>query len=441
LQVLETGEAAQFREVIETENGFHHMLSAKFPMRTPEGEPCVGGISLDITEQEQIRVALARSEERLRLAIRGGVLGVWEWSGDDFNIMSRELCAYLGLETEEEAVEVPIDLIYERIHPEDAEAIGQAIERLVALGDGEFRQSVRVVIQGSEERTVLLIGQLHTTEAGPRMLGVAMDITETKRAEALIRRSQEELEREVDIRTRQLVVTNALLQREVEERTLAEEQLEEIRRLLTRSQETERMRLAHELHDGPMQELATIGYELTRARRKVNDDELAEELGNIRERLQEVNLLLRSFAGDLRPPLLDTFGLAAAIDGLVEQVQARTPNLALTTDLPADETKMNDDLDLAIYRICQQALHNMQRHARATKAHVALRFMPEVVELTVKDNGRGFEVPETWMELAREGHLGIVGMQERIRALGGELTLTSAPGKGTTLQVKAPRPR
>lgn len=272
------------------------------------------------------------------------------------------------------------------------------------------------------------------------MLGVAMDITEKKRAEEVIRRAQEELEREVDLRTRQLAVTNALLRREGEERLQAEIQLEEIRRLLTRSQEGERMRLAHELHDGPMQELATIGFELARAGRKLDNIPVAEELANIRQRLQDVNFVLRNFAGDLRPPLLDTFGLAAAISGLVEQVQERNPDLSFVVAVPEEEPEVDDEVSLAIYRVCQQAIYNIQRHAQAATVQVRLECTPARVELTVKDDGVGFAVPSAWVEMARTGHLGIVGMEERMRALGGDFMLESAPGQGTTLRAAVPGP-
>ncbi len=439
-EVLESGRPGQFSELIEIADGLHHMLAVKFPMRTSTGERCVGGVSLDITEQERIREALTISEERLRLAIRSGVLGMWEWDAGEAIVMSRRLCEFLGFETDAEEMAIPIAGIGERLHPDDAKYAYAALLDLMAQRDGEFRWALRVNAPGEEERWVELVGHLHTLRSGQRILGVAMDITEKKRAEEVIRHAHEELEREVDLRTRQLAVTNALLRREGEERLQAETQLEEIRRLLTRSQETERMRLAHELHDGPMQELATIGFELARARRRLGEVPVADELATIRQRLQEVNLELRNFAGDLRPPLLDTFGLAAAISGLVEQVQLRDPDLSYTASVPEEEPEVDDEVSLAIYRVCQQAIYNIQRHAHATAVQVQLACTPERVELTVKDDGVGFAVPPAWVEMARTGHLGIVGMEERMRALGGDFMLESAPGQGTTLRAAVPRP-
>ena len=440
LEVLESGRPGQFSELIQMADGLHHMLAVKFPMRTSTGERCVGGVSLDITEQERIREALATSEERLRLAIRSGALGMWEWDAGEAIVMSRRLCEFLGFETGAEEMAIPIEIIGERLHPDDAISAYAALLDLMAQRDGEFRRTMRVHAPGKEEHWIELVGHLHTLGSGPRMLGVAMDITEKKRAEEVIRRAQEELEREVDLRTRQLAVTNALLRREGEERLQAEIQLEEIRRLLTRSQEGERMRLAHELHDGPMQELATIGFELARAGRKLDNIPVAEELANIRQRLQDVNFVLRNFAGDLRPPLLDTFGLAAAISGLVEQVQERNPDLSFVVAVPEEEPEVDDEVSLAIYRVCQQAIYNIQRHAQAATVQVRLECTPARVELTVKDDGVGFAVPSAWVEMARTGHLGIVGMEERMRALGGDFMLESAPGQGTTLRAAVPGP-
>lgn len=438
-EVLNTGRPKQFNERFARTDGMHHYLSVKFPMRTPTGEKCVGGVSFDVTVQQRTEAALAISEERLRLAMSGAALGTWDWAGKGEVVVNRRLCNYLKVEAVGEETPVPLPLIQARLHPDDAPVVDQTVSELMARGSGEFRRQVCVQVPDEVTRWLLLVGQLHTIDGNPRMSGVAIDITETKRAEEVIRRAQEELEKRVDLRTRQLAIANQHLRREMDERRTAEAQLEEIRRLLARSRESERMRLAHELHDGPMQELATLGFELTWACKKLGDSPVVSEITSIRDRMRGVNLVLRNFAGDLRPPLLDSFGLVAALDGLIEQLQQRSPELAVTASLPEEEAELDDEVNLAIYRICQQALHNIQRHAEATAVRVALSVTPEAVELTVEDNGHGFETPATWVELAREGHMGIVGMEERARALGGSLSLQSEPGRGTRLSAIAPR--
>ncbi len=253
-------------------------------MRTPAGQKALGAILLDVTEQETTKEALRISEERLRLAIRGGAVGMWDWQGGGTILLSEGICTFLGLEAEGEETAVPASAIIERIHDDDVALVAQSVSELMARGDGEFRVEIRVPAGEDEVNWLLLVGQFHSGGSGPRMLGVAINITETKRAEETVRRAQEELERRVELRTRQLAVTNARLRHEVDERRQAETQLEEIRRLLARGQEAERIRLAHELHDGPMQELATLGFELTRTMRMM-DEAAAAQIASIRDRL------------------------------------------------------------------------------------------------------------------------------------------------------------
>ncbi len=130
----------------------------------------------------------------------------------------------------------------------------------------------------------------------------------------------------------------------------------------------------------------------------------------------------------------------AAIKGLIDQVQQNNPELTIAADLPDEDAAVDEEVSLVIYRICQQALHNLQRHAQATAARVVLHVEPDHVALTVADNGVGFTPPVTWLELARDGHMGIVGMEERMRALGGSFELHSAPGNGTTIHAVTPLP-
>lgn len=438
-QVIQSEQPNQYTEVAMRAVGPRNLLSVKFPIRTRDGQLRVGGLSFDVTVQRKIEAALVMSEERLRLAVSGGALGMWEWDGKDTLLFNRRMCNFLNLEATDEETAVHSRSVVANVHADDVGQVSSAIAELIALGDGEFRSQVRVPLQNGEQRWLLLVGHLHTVDTHPHMLGVAIDVTESKRAEEVIRRAQEELEQRVELRTRQLAASNSLLRREVDERRQTEARLAEIRSLLARSQEVERMHLAHELHDGPMQELAVLGFELSRAMRSLAESPVARDIASIRDRLQTVNFVLRNVTSDLRPPLLDTFGLVAGISDLVEEAQQRSPEIAITAHLPADETALDDQVNLAIYRVCQQALHNMRRHAQATAVRVELAITDESVLLTVTDNGKGFATPKSWVELARAGHMGVAGMEERMRGIGGTFTLESAPGAGTVVRVVAPR--
>ena len=107
----------------------------------------------------------------------------------------------------------------------------------------------------------------------------------------------------------------------------------------------------------------------------------------------------------------------------------------------SDGTTLPENVRLALFRIYQAALTNVVRHAQADKVVVRLHLDAEQVMLEVEDNGRGFDLPQRWIELARQGHLGLVGMVERAEAVGGQLTVQSEPGRGTVIRVTVPRPQ
>jgi signal transduction histidine kinase len=106
-----------------------------------------------------------------------------------------------------------------------------------------------------------------------------------------------------------------------------------------------------------------------------------------------------------------------------------------------DEQSLAEPVRLALFRIYQAALNNVARHAQAQRVDIRFRFADDEIVLEIQDDGRGFELPERWITLAREGHLGLVGAAERAEAVGGKLDVESAPGKGTCLRVIVPRER
>jgi signal transduction histidine kinase len=203
--------------------------------------------------------------------------------------------------------------------------------------------------------------------------------------------------------------------------------------------EEERIRLAANLHDGPIQRLASVSLTLDRALLRLDrGDPLGA--GGLLERGQdelrdEVDTLRRMMS-ELRPPILDEAGFEAGVRDLVLDFGQRTGvrggvSGALHAPLP-------DDTETALYRVVQEALWNVAKHADATAVEVELRDLGGIVELTVADDGRGFR-PAASTELLRDGHFGLVGMRERIESTGGLLVVESAPGAGTRLTASVPR--
>jgi len=195
------------------------------------------------------------------------------------------------------------------------------------------------------------------------------------------------------------------------------------------AQEEERARVARDLHDEVNQSLTGLLLRLEAAR-EAAPPELEPELAETKALANQAMRELLSLARQLRPTALDDLGLAAAIAGLVERLGEGEIEAAIEVEVNFSD--LSDDAQLVVYRVAQEALSNAARHSGAAHVTVALRLGPEEVELTVADDGRGFAFAES------ERGLGIGGMRERALLVGGELTLESRPGAGTTVRLTIP---
>lgn len=212
----------------------------------------------------------------------------------------------------------------------------------------------------------------------------------------------------------------------------------EMQRHLIQSREKERLHIAREIHDGPLQGLIAMTWYLKDFRNSLEDTSLMERIERIESTLQEQIRELRSFSQQLRPPVLIPFGLEKAIRSHAEQFQASHPELQIYLGLQPDYRRLSEDIRLALFRIYQELLNNIVRHAEARVVEVRLEVEPEQAWLQVSDNGKGFVVPKSWVQNAREGHLGLVGVQERAASVNGSVEITSAPDHGTVIRVSVP---
>ena len=222
-----------------------------------------------------------------------------------------------------------------------------------------------------------------------------------------------------------------------------ERQMQENMRLyiqqITRAQEEERSRIARELHDSTAQELIALLHQvegLLRDKEKLPPGQ-AKALRKVYEQIKGVLQGVRYFGRDLRPSILDDLGLRAALEWLVEQLQAEH-NVECDFRVLGEERRLSTEAEVMIFRIVQEAMRNIGKHSRASKAEITVKFEPRETTITVTDNGAGFQLSESVGDLTRAGKLGLAGMQERARLLGGSLSVQSEPGKGTTIVVKAP---
>jgi PAS domain S-box-containing protein len=213
----------------------------------------------------------------------------------------------------------------------------------------------------------------------------------------------------------------------------------EVQRRLMEQREMERLDLARDLHDGPLQELTAISFTLADAVSIDQKDERIARLTSAQNLLLRQASEIRQFCNELRPPALAPFGLEKAVRSHIEAFQSRHPNIRFHLDLTADRQALSEHTRMGLFRIYQELLNNIAKHSQASDVWIRLSLDSENGTLEVRDNGVGFHVPTDWMAQARSGHLGLIGMRERASAIHGVLDIQSRPGHGTRVRVTAPR--
>jgi signal transduction histidine kinase len=211
---------------------------------------------------------------------------------------------------------------------------------------------------------------------------------------------------------------------------------------ITNAQEDERRRLARELHDDTLQalialkqrvQLAQLGLQTSIKTASSEPTEL-DEIGSLTEQTIEN---LRRLTRDLRPIYLEDLGLVPALEMLAQET-GQSMGITVEFQQQGNEIRFDASIELALYRIAQEALSNIARHARAKQASLSISFYPDKVSLQVSDDGIGFELPKSSAEYAAYGHYGLLGLQERAELIGASLNIRTSSGKGTHLTVTIP---
>jgi signal transduction histidine kinase len=244
------------------------------------------------------------------------------------------------------------------------------------------------------------------------------------------------LRKEREYRTK-LEVAQKEQQKVAEELGVMQQNLRYYLRQATRAQEEERKRISHELHDDTIQALVVLSRQLDTL--ASNKEGLSKENQLQIEALwqQTDNILrgVRRLSQDLRPPALDRLGLLPALEWLASNVTEHS-GIKTTINVIGKEHRLSEEGEIALFRITQEALRNMWRHSGATKAEITVVFDESKTKITVNDNGKGFNLPRDMGDMAKEGKLGLVGMQERAHLAGGTLTVKSQPDKGTSVAIE-----
>ena len=214
-------------------------------------------------------------------------------------------------------------------------------------------------------------------------------------------------------------------------------EMAELRRHLESNIEVERLRLAQELHDGPMQELYGVSYRLEELHAQM-DGLWSGKLKEMNDDIQKTLQRLRTLAADLRPASISDFGLEKAIRSYVEDFQHKYPICNIKLSLAQDRQLLPENMRMTLFRVFQQSMMNIVRHAQASEVQVRFTLDAEEARLEVVDNGKGFEVPPNWVKFARQGHYGLAGASERVSALGGLLIVESEPTNQTVVRAVVP---
>jgi signal transduction histidine kinase len=225
------------------------------------------------------------------------------------------------------------------------------------------------------------------------------------------------------------------LRTQLDEIRASREALSQAQHRLMRSREDERARLARDLHDGPLQTLIGLNLQLGLLAPQMVEPAQVNEM-----RSEVLHLLddLRGVCSELRPPMLDTLGLSAALRSLAEDWSEQT-GVPVQLNLPPYRVELfplPDDVAVNLYRVAQEALSNIAKHANANKVEICLLEMDGGLTLSIDDDGCGFNMPVDIGVLTTQEHFGLVGLRERVNLIGGTLYMESTPGKGTHIHIE-----
>ena len=385
--------------ILSGEDSERWILSRGRPQSTSAGEPDhLMGVSIDVTERKRAQDALRASEARLEAGVELAGLAFYEVDFDEgltyIDDRFRDLC---GVPSDQEHGLQALEFWIDHLHPDDHPRVMDARRQ---LHDGRLEElfvEYRFLAPDRGQKWIQHIGRVATRDASGRAIrtyGVLRDVSERKRAE---------------------------------------DELHDLSQRLIGAHEEERALLARELHDDVSQRLAVLAIDVGRAELAAPDKAQAEAMQEVRAGLVRLSEDIHSLAYQLHPSILEELGLAEALRAECER-RGRQGRLELAVDLEPLTAVVTRDAALCLFRVAQEALNNVARHAGARDATVTLRQVDNGLLLAVTDGGVGFDA-----DSPTEGmHLGLASMRERVRLVRGTLDIESAPGHGTTILAWVP---
>ena len=278
-----------------------------------------------------------------------------------------------------------------------------------------------------------------TLERWQWMMGTGLYLDDIEAEVANIREQVEINIRDTFFKTLLIVLTAIIIITAIgfainlRETRLADTRLQESVHKFVQLQVSERRRFARELHDGINQLLVAVKYRLETANNKINRNESLEskDLNQCSEVLDETIREVRRISHDLRPSLLDDMGLEPAVVSLLDQFQERT-KIKVISEIDLEDCKLREDIEITLYRLIQEALTNIERHANASRVQLRIGSEQSNIVFSISDNGIGFD--QNKQSLMSDG-IGLKNMRERVELLSGDFTLSSKPDKGTSIRT------
>jgi PAS domain S-box-containing protein len=414
------------------------------PIRTSHDLHSTPGV---VSDSSKLKVSEQKADElRFRLEQQSRILDITLSSISDFAyIFDREgrfafvnqaLLKLWGLKIEEAVGKNFFELKY----PDELAArLQQQIQKVFETSEGLIDETEYTSPTGVAGYYEYIFCPVFDREGKVELVaGSTRDITERKRVEAELRRSQERLrelaeslESQVQARTRELEIRN-------NDVVLQSEQLRELSIRLMTTQDEERRHIAREMHDSAGQIVAALSMHLAQISSKTGDSnvELKEIVGDALTLIKELDQEIRTTSYLLHPPMLDELGLRAALAWYVEGLAKRTAvqvNLSI-----AEFQRLPPEMELTIFRVVQECLTNIHRHSGSKTADIRVALDHAGFTIEVRDFGHGISAPNLAKIRNRAVGVGLRGMRERVRPYAGDVRIDSQEGHGTTITITLP---